>query len=155
MFLNSFPKFKEDDKKARDSSWRFCATKRNLNLMIMSIMTCAVFSTNLALTIVGKIQFAPQNGVGLIYQGDCTTVASLDLWLHLLINILSTLMLMASNYCMQLQLAPTRQSVDKAHTNGTWLHIGVGSWRNFRYISRWRQISVTVLLISSVPIHLM
>jgi hypothetical protein len=155
LFCNSFPKINADDDKTNDSNWRLCATKRTRNLMVMSIMTGAVFTTNLILTIIGTIQYTPQNGVGLIYEGDCSVVGSLDLWLHLLINILSTLMLMASNYCMQLQLSPTRQAVDRAHTNGTWLDIGVGSWRNFRYISRWRQISVAILLLSSAPIHLM
>ncbi|KAI2615203.1 hypothetical protein GGR54DRAFT_632302 [Hypoxylon sp. NC1633] len=95
------------------------------------------------------------NGVGLIYAGDCGTVNSLDLWLHLLINLLSTFMLAASNYCMQLLAAPTRADINRAHQDHSWLDIGILSFRNLRFVSRWKQLICALLVFTSLPIHLM
>ncbi len=64
-------------------------------------------------------------------------------------------MLMASNYCMQLQAAPTRKNLDKAHEAEDWLDIGVPSLRNLRYIGNWRRFSWLLLALSSLPVHLM
>jgi hypothetical protein len=41
-----------------------------------------------------------QGWIGTIYSGDCTTAKNLTVFLHLMINILSTILLSASNYCM-------------------------------------------------------
>jgi hypothetical protein len=83
-----------------------------------------IFITNLALTAFAVSQYQSANGVGLIYDDDCDKVKQLDQWIHLLINLLSTGMLSASNYCMQLQAAPTRADVDRAHEAKEWLDIG-------------------------------
>lgn len=126
----------------------------------------AILAANLALTIFAVTHYGSQNGVGTIYEGDCNRVKTLDQWLHLLINLLSTGMLSASNYCMQLQAAPTRADIDRAHQarsheenrahqEGQWLDIGVPSLRNLRYISAWRRVAWALLAISSIPIHLM
>jgi hypothetical protein len=80
-------------------------------------------------------------------------VKNLDLWVHLLINILSTGMLSASNFCMQLQAAPTRANVDQAHENNEWMDIGVSSYRNLKYISKSRKVAWALLAVSSLPIH--
>ncbi|KAK5050551.1 hypothetical protein LTR84_003832 [Exophiala bonariae] len=69
-------------------------------------------------------------GVVSIFTGDCGTVQTMDLWVHLAINILSTLLLGGSNYCMQCLSAPTRMDVDAAHKKGKWLDVGVPSVRN-------------------------
>jgi aryl carrier-like protein len=69
--------------------------------------------------------------------------------------VLSTGMLSASNFCIQLQASPTRADVDHVHKHNNWLDIGVPSLRNLRYISWWRLISYVILALSSLPIHLM
>ena len=77
------------------------------------------------------------------------------MWLHLAINVLSTILLSASNYCIQCLSSPTRQEVNKAHANAEWLDIGVPSIRDLRYIG-WRRIITWWLLgLNSVPLHLM
>ncbi|KAH7310596.1 hypothetical protein B0I35DRAFT_412089 [Stachybotrys elegans] len=76
------------------------------------------------------------------------------MWCELAINIMSTLLLGASNNCAQLLSAPTRQDIDKAHSRGRWLDIGVGSVRNLRYIPVWRGFLWLILLLSSIPLHL-
>lgn len=79
----------------------------------------------------------------------------LDLWLHLGINLLSTLLLGASNYTMQCLSAPTRDEINKAHRQRIFLDIGLPSVRNLRRISRRRMTLWWLLAISSVPLHLM
>lgn len=39
-------------------------------------------------------------GDSIIYRGSCTHVKNLKLWLHLLINVLSTVLVTGSSYCM-------------------------------------------------------
>lgn len=123
-------------------------------MLQISVVT-AILVTNFALTMLAIGRFPSTQGVGLIFEGNCTTVAKLDEWLHLLINLLSTGMLSASNYCMQLQAAPTRADVDKAHQNNSWVDIGVPSLRNLKFIGGWRRFSWALLAFSSVPVHLM
>ena len=123
--------------------------------MLQIVLITIIFLSNLILTIFAVAKFGSEKGVGLIHQGDCASVGKLNLWLHLLINLLSTGMLSASNYCMQLQVAPTRANIDQAHKAGEWLDIGVSSFRNLTHISGWRKVSWALLAFSSIPIHLM
>ena len=75
--------------------------------------------------------------------------------MHLAINILSTLLLGASNYSMQCLSSPTRSDIDKAHSQGIWLDIGVPSVRNLRRLSTTRIVLWWLLAISSIPLHLL
>jgi hypothetical protein len=56
----------------------------------------------------------------------------MNIYLHLLINFLGTLILGAINYAMQCLFALTRAEVNAAHAKGKWLDIGVLSARNLR-----------------------
>ena len=94
-------------------------------------------------------------GIGTIQLGSCQKTKNVSLWLHLLINILSTALLSASNYCMQCLSSPTREEVDKAHARHIWLDIGVPSVRNLRRISWKRIILWWLLAITSLPLHLL
>ena len=73
----------------------------------------------------------------------------------LAINILSTLLLGASNHAAQLLSAPSRKDLDRQHARGVWLDIGVSSVRNFRYLPLWRTAIWAVLVLSTVPLHLL
>ncbi|KAK7931114.1 hypothetical protein PG985_001826 [Apiospora marii] len=143
-----FPRVKETD------TFRMRWSKRSRALGLQLGVALLVFVANLSLTIYALVHFGSRDGVGLLYAGDCDTVKQLDRWLHLLINVLSTVLLSASNYCMQLQAAPTRKELDEAHKRGDWMDIGILSLRNLRYISRDRQIIWALLALSSLPIHL-
>ncbi|KAI1443085.1 hypothetical protein F5Y02DRAFT_226996 [Annulohypoxylon stygium] len=157
-----FPQIKDDE----NNSNRIYFSRRSRALLLQILLIGIIFTANLGLTIFAIVHYESQNGVGTIYEGDCNKVKTLDQWLHLLINFLGTGMLSASNYCMQLQAAPTRQDIDRAHeaeayrrdpnhSEGRWLDIGVPSLRNLRYISNWRRVGWVLLAISSIPIHLM
>lgn len=117
--------------------------------------TGIVFAINLALTIWASKTFGVSGGFGTIQRGNCDQTKKLSLWLHFAINVLSTALLGASNYCMQCLSSPTRQDIDKAHAQNIWLDIGIPSVRNLRRIE-WKKIILWWLLgISSLPLHLM
>lgn len=67
----------------------------------------------------GQSTFGMQSGIRDIFNDDCVTAKKLNLWLHLLINVLSTILLGISNFYMQLLVVPTRHEVDKAHKIAT------------------------------------
>ena len=87
--------------------------------------------------------------------GSCETTKTATLWAGLAINILSTLLLSASNNCAQLLSAPTRRDVDRAHAKSSWMDVGVQSLRNLTKVPRWRVCIWLLLYISSVPLHLL
>jgi len=92
---------------------------------------------------------------GILFQGSCSTTRKLDLWLHLLINILSSLLLWSSNFCMQILAAPTRDEVDKAHAEGKWFDIGIVSFRNLWQVNHTQSAAWRNLAISSTLLHLL
>ncbi|KAL0261300.1 hypothetical protein SLS55_004997 [Diplodia seriata] len=97
----------------------------------------------------GVTSFAP------LLIGDCKEVKRLGVWIHLAINVLSSLVLGGSNYCLQCLSAPTREEVDKAHAEGTWLHIGVPNIRNLLRSRKRKACIWAVLGLSSIPFHLL
>ncbi|KAI0147984.1 hypothetical protein F4776DRAFT_673287 [Hypoxylon sp. NC0597] len=162
VFSQWFPQIEDDE----NNSKRIYFSRRSRALLLQILFIGLILTTNLGLTIYAIVSYGSQNGVGTIYEGDCNKVKTLDQWTHLLINFLGTGMLSASNYCMQLQAAPTRADIDRAHQapaheqnrahkEGRWLDIGVPSLRNLWYISNWRRFAWILLAFSSVPIHLM
>ncbi|KAJ5601238.1 hypothetical protein N7510_010772 [Penicillium lagena] len=86
-----------------------------------------------------------ESGVGTLNDGKCDQVRDQSIALHLIINILSTILLGASNYCMvsgilcirskeawtdttdlqQRLSSPTRKDLNEAHRKHRWLDIGV------------------------------
>ncbi|DAA77384.1 TPA_exp: Uncharacterized protein A8136_6644 [Trichophyton benhamiae CBS 112371] len=95
------------------------------------------------------------NERGTLYDGNCDKVHDLSIGLHFVINVFSTLLLSASNYTIQCLSAPTRADLDNAHGERCWLDIGILSVRNFRQISRPRSALWVILVLSSLPLHLM
>lgn len=126
--------------------WRFGAANCSISVIV-------VFFVNLVVTIWGS---ARKNAPGeVIFSGECNHISRINSYLHLLINLLSTLMLSSSNYCMQCLSAPTRKEVDSAHAKGVWLDIGIPSIRNLRFISKRRAVAWCLLGLSSLPLHLL
>ena len=112
------------------------------------------FFVNLSLIIWGSTK-GFEEGIATVQKGDCNMTKKLDLWLHLGINLLSTLLLGASNYTMQCLSAVTRHEINKAHQQRISLKIGTLSFQNLRRIS-WRRVTLWWLLaLSSIPLHFM
>lgn len=94
------------------------------------------------------------DGFPVIYRGTCENAEWQNSAWHFFLNVLSTGLLSASNYCMQLLSAPTRANIDRAHSTGRWLDIGIPSLRNLRF-SDWKRRSLWLsLCVSSIPLHL-
>jgi hypothetical protein len=113
-----------------------------------------VLIANIGLLIKGAAS-GYHGGVANLVKGDSVKISHYNTAYHTLINVLSTLLLGASNYTMQVLSAPTRAEVDDAHAKGHWVEIGLVSPRNLRVISRKRQVCWWMLPISSVPLHLL
>lgn len=88
-----------------------------------------------------------------VYTGTCNRTRALNIGLHLLINIVSTLVLASSNFFMQVLCAPTRSELDEAHVKRKFLEIGVQSPRNLLRIPFPRSIGWLLLALTSVPLH--
>ncbi|KAI0407008.1 hypothetical protein F4802DRAFT_612639 [Xylaria palmicola] len=145
-----FPRIDDDG----NTSLRTRLSKRNRALLLQIALIVTIFAVNIFILVYASSKYPTRDGVGLLYAGDCDTVKNANRLLHLLINVLSTGILSASNYGIQLQASPTRADIDKVHRRDKWLDIGAPSLRNLRYIGRWRLVSCIVLALSSLPIHL-
>jgi hypothetical protein len=117
----------------------------------------SVFILNLVLTIWvwRNPDYQIEGGIGTLLQGGCARVRQLNVWAHLIVNVLGTLLLCASNYCMQILSAPNRAEIDNAHTHRHWLHIGVPGLHNLMRIGRDRSLLWGLLMMSSMPLHLL
>ena len=139
-------------KSRRFTGWRFGATIA----MVGALLTLVA---NVGIGIYGTKHRTPglTNGSILVdlFHGDCKKAASINTYAHLLINVVSTLLLSGSNYCMQCLVAPTRADVNAAHAKMKWLDIGVPSIRNLKHLSGSRRTLWALLVTSSLPLHLM
>jgi hypothetical protein len=134
--------------KHRFKGWR-------VSVATSAALATTTLLTNCALTVWAFIRFGSTNGIGTLYEGNCDIVNSWSLWLHILINVLSSALLRASNYTMQILSAPTRRECDRAHADNDWVDIGIVSFRNLTRIGRKRSAAWISLALSSVPIHLL
>ena len=130
------------------NGWRF-------TVVTSIILSVAILILNLALTIWSYADHSVDTGVATIYRGQCNKTKNVVTVLHLAICILSTLLLGASNYCIQILTAPTRHEIDATHTKHKSLSIGVTSFGNLFHIDRKRLLLCIFLAISSIPLHLL
>lgn len=130
--------------------------KWKLVLLLNSGLALVVFLINTVITTLAfvKGERSDTDGSIVLMTGDCTVIKHFNTASHLLINLCSTLLLMASSYGMQTLSAPTRSDVDVAHAKRKNLDIGILSVRNLRYISRKKALLCMALAISSLPLHL-
>jgi hypothetical protein len=128
----------------RFTGWRFGA-------LHFSAWAAVVFLINLVVTVWGSTA----RSSGILLEGECEYVELLNTGLHVFINVLSTILLSGSNYCMQCLSAPTREEVNKAHARKRWLDIGIPSIRNVKHLSMRRIILWILLAITSLPLHLL
>ena len=95
------------------------------------------------------------DGILTISKQKCSDIDRTITWLHMGINVLSTLLLGACTSCIQNLASPTRDDVDRAHKIYFSLDIGVISFRNLRWIPKWKVLLLVFLTVSSVPLHLL
>lgn len=139
---------------------RFNAWKPSTPWLSGVYLGCLISGTvlvcNVGLVLLGTFNHGGyQNGIGTLIKGSRTRVDNWNVAFHVILNILSTGLLTSSNYCMQILSAPTRGEIDGAHSQGTYLDIGVMSVGNYAHIKRKRTLVSVLLAISSIPLHLL
>ncbi|KAM7218192.1 hypothetical protein V8F06_006483 [Rhypophila decipiens] len=92
----------------------------------------------------------------MIKQGNCDDIGRDDLWIHLAMNIVTTVLMAATNFAMQAWTSPTRADVDRIHAQGKTVDIGVLSLRNILSgrIRLKRLLVGCFMLIVALPLHL-
>ncbi|GAB7339979.1 hypothetical protein MBLNU457_6491t1 [Dothideomycetes sp. NU457] len=90
-----------------------------------------------------------------LFTGSCEKMKHITIWVDLLVNVLSTLLLGASKHCAQLLSSPERSDVDKAHQSGKSLSIGVPSIKNLFHVRKKRSALWLALFTTSLPLHLL
>lgn len=139
----------------------FCRTYarwQNLSTWHTWVLVCAAvagatFCFNLVL-IIWPSASGSKNGVAIITEGNCQDIKKSELWLHLGINVHSTLLLGGSNYTMQCLSALTREEIDKGQHSRVTLDIGIPSLKNLTRATRKNVLLWGFLAVSSVPLHL-
>ncbi|KAF6817933.1 hypothetical protein CPLU01_13449 [Colletotrichum plurivorum] len=131
------------------SRWRQAA-------FYFSIAAFSTFLINLIFVLWATIQKRDtfENGIGTLLDQNCSKIQIINITTHVIINIVSTILLAGSNYCIQCLMAPTRPEIDDAHARQSWLDVGIPSVRNF-WNKPWKKKIIWILLsLSSLPLHL-
>ncbi|QPC76909.1 hypothetical protein HYE68_007661 [Fusarium pseudograminearum] len=131
-----------------------------VSLISGSCACTAVFIVNLGFTIWSSVSLkdihdSTKTSRRIMYEGSCSTTRNMSLVIHLVINVFGSVLLSASNYGMQCLSTPTRADVDRAHAQGKWVDIGIPSFRNLSKVSARRAVLWWLLVLSSVPLHLL
>ena len=121
-------------------------------LLFCILLAFSVFVVNLAFTLWAIIHTGSGNSLVGVYSGQCDTVQKISIWVHLLLNILATILLGASNHAMQRLCAPSRSDVDLRHRAHRHATIGSTDVRNLVGRRLWLYV---LLSASSLPIHLL
>jgi hypothetical protein len=138
-----------NERRKEQQKWR-------TTLFSFVLLACVVLLINTGFLVWTIHSRGISGGVGVLYEASCEATKRANIGVHLVINILSSALLGASNYCMQCLSAPTRSEVDKAHHTGNWLDIGIPSLRNVVSSSfgTRKKVCWWLLAISSLPLHL-
>lgn len=131
----------------------FGGLKRTLRFFL--VLAIVVLVVNISWLVHAQSSYGIQDGYGKIAHVRCDEAKRLNLWLHLLINVLSTLLLTGSGTFMATYCSPSRKEVDKAHARRKSLRIGLLSLGNLRWISKRKGFVVVILSMSSIPFHLL
>jgi hypothetical protein len=135
--------------KTRFHGWR-------MGILLGCAMSTVVLVANITILVIGARRGRGfENGFAVPMTGMADSMSWWSSAFHLLINALSTLLLAASNYTMQVLSSPTRKDIDEAHAKKEHLDIGVLSVRNLSRIPRRRLLLFILMGLSSIPIHLL
>lgn len=132
------------------------ADSRSWQVLVKSgaLVASLVLAINVTVLIVAYTRLTPKDDYFIIWAGHCDRAAQAVVVAHLIINILSSLLLAASNASMQCLGSPTRDEIDAAHRSMKSFTIGTPSVRNIRLVSYPKAAMWLVLGLSSLPLHL-
>ncbi|KAK7957994.1 hypothetical protein PG988_012842 [Apiospora saccharicola] len=148
------PELDPDHKRAK--TFRVRRSKRTTMIVTQSLIAVVVMAVNTGILIwLPRVWPLESRGIGTIKYGNCMDIRILNATLHVGLNIASSLLLGAGNYCMQILAAPSRLEICQAHAKGASLDIGVPSMRNFLYIKPGRLFLWLSIMLCSTVLHLM
>jgi hypothetical protein len=133
---------------SRFSGWRGTVMLGALTALLVLVINTAVLIWTIS-------RFSLQYGIATVFPGSCKEAARISTATHLVINILSSLLLAASNNGMQVLVAPTREDIDRAHAKRKLMDVGVHTLRNLTSIKKRRLFVWMIIGLSSVPLHLL
>ena len=119
------------------------------------VLVSLILAINIGVSAWVGAHYGFRSGLGTLASNKCSKIQRANVAIHLVINALATALLSGSNYCMQCLSAPTRKDLDRAHSNGQYVEIGVPSFHNLTKISRRKMLSWILLFLSSLPLHLL
>ncbi|KAK4226844.1 hypothetical protein QBC38DRAFT_216294 [Podospora fimiseda] len=126
-----------------------------ISVLAFSCFAFVVFLVNFAYSICVTIFAAKQKTlVAMVTELQCSSVKAIDKIIHVLINLLSTVLVSGSSYTMRCIMGPTRQLVDQTHGGGLCVDIGVPRIRNFRNLCFKDKMFWLLLLTSSLPLNM-
>lgn len=144
-----------DNKNPRAITLRVKMAKRSTMLRLQLAIALLVVVVSFAMMIWSVTSFPPNSrSVGTYFSGDCSRVSRLNSRVHIVMNIFSGVLLSAGNYCMQLLVSPCRDEIDKAHSKGISLRIGVPNVRNLRHVDRKRVVGWLCIGATATLLHL-
>uniref|UniRef100_L2GAD5 DUF6536 domain-containing protein n=1 Tax=Colletotrichum fructicola (strain Nara gc5) TaxID=1213859 RepID=L2GAD5_COLFN len=114
------------------------------------ILIVAIVCLVLALVVVGMVR-----GESRVYEGSCSKADEIKIGLSVAINVIVIILLATANYFFQVLSSPTRTEVEMAHEEHRWLHIGVPSFRNLRFISKPRVVMAVIIMMTAVSTQVM
>ncbi|KAK5994722.1 hypothetical protein PT974_03105 [Cladobotryum mycophilum] len=147
------PEVDPNHKRAQSFGKKMAKRKTKLNLQTIVALSAFIASTGTIIWALTR-HWPDERGIGTLYLGDCSVAAQVNRFIHLVLNLVSTLLLGAGSYCMQVLMAPERHEVNTAHSEGSSMEIGVLSYRNRRFIPRGRVVLWHALGIVSIFLHL-
>jgi hypothetical protein len=127
-----------------------------MGIILGCCMSSIVLAVNVSVMVIGASRgdgFV--DGFAIPMSGLAEDMSRWSSAIHIVVNALSTLLLAASNYTMQVLSSPTRRDIDKAHARHEHLDVGVLSMRNLSRIPRKRLFLFLIMALSSIPIHLL
>jgi hypothetical protein len=148
------PKCDPEDEQAK--TWSLKRRQRVGLLWTSFLIAFVICIFNLVVLCVLNFRTSYERSDGLVslFEGSCNKSRQLSVSYHVIINILSSGLLAASNLCMQLSTAPTRAQVDEAHQKeNDYYDIGILSIRNWWKAKLSNKIICALLIISSLPLH--
>jgi hypothetical protein len=92
-----------------------------LSVLLGLLITIFVLIVNIAILAWTYSSLAIKSGSAIAWAGTSNNLKNVSTWTHLGVNILSSLLLAASNNTMQCLVALIRREVEKAHASRKWI----------------------------------
>ena len=121
--LPFFPNADPNNKKQKRSC-RVLRSRRSTMLLIQTLVALMTCLCKIAFTVWAFTMYRPQQGVGTLPSKNHVSAAQINTGAHVILDVFSSLFLGAGNYCMQVSVAPSAESIRALHIDGQlWISV--------------------------------